>query len=154
MSHISLSAFAALALLLLASVSLKALADEDVRIVSGSPSSGRRISMAMPRPKADKSATNATPDLVKWGADTSDQPISLSAPTPHNVRQSLKQGAEALETARVESGKKLTELAAWLSSMLKADPVPTLTPVSTPRRLSGKRFAHVSEPKPGDGVKQ
>lgn len=154
MSYFSLSACAALAFMLLASVSLKALADEEVKVVSGSPSSGRRISMAMPRAKADKAEPAATPDHVKWGSDTSNQPISLSAPTPQNVRQTLKQGAEALETARVEAGKKLTELAAWLSSMLKADPVPTLTPVSTPRRLSGKKFAPVPEPQPGEGVKQ
>ncbi|MBY0548076.1 MAG: hypothetical protein K2W95_12345 [Candidatus Obscuribacterales bacterium] len=154
MSRISLSACAALAILLPASGSLKALADEDVSVMSGNSSSGRRIAMAMPRPKADKSAATALPDLVKWGESNSgDVSVTFSAPTPANVRKTLKQGADALESAKVESCKKLTELAAWLSAMLKTDPVPTLTPVSTPRRLSGKKFSPVPEPNPGDGVK-
>lgn len=116
--------------------------------------SGRRIALAMPRPKADKTSAAVMPDIVKWTDDNGANPGPLTAPTPEKVRQALKQGTEALEAARVESCKKFTELMVWISTTLKVDPTPRVTPVSSPRRLPAQKLAPVPEPNPGDGVKQ
>lgn len=153
MSRLSLFVGAAVVSILTASSAMPVNAESTA--TSAPSASGKKIAIALPRPKVEKPPGRIAAPAIKPWEDVpgkSSPNFDKKSSPQTDLKKALRQSARFLEDAKKEAGRKYAELVAWISSVFKNSTEPKMTPVSSPR-LKNKKFQPIPEPSEGHGAK-
>ena len=106
--------------------------------------SGKRIALALPRPKVDKPVVIAPVPVP--AQDDVRQPAGVTMPEwpalPSGVRRSIKNATRAIEQTEEVVSRKVVELVIWVSKVFDSNATPVATPASSPN-LAGKHSGRI-----------